>query len=226
MARLFDLEPEQVHIVAPDVGGGFGPKICGYPEDVFVAWAARFLGRPLRWTETRSENMVGLHHGRGQIVNVALGGARSGRIDAYEIEVIGDAGAYTSLGAYTPSSTLRMTTGAYTIPPRQVGRVGSSRTPHQPRRTAAPVARKLRTRSSEWWISSRPRSARIPCWYAGATSSAPTRSRTPPPSARCTTAATTPRHSTASSTRSTTADFERSRPRAASAATACNSGSG
>lgn len=121
MARLFDLEPEQVHVVAPDVGGGFGPKICGYPEDVFVAWAARVLDRPLRWSETRSENMVGLHHGRGQVIHAAIGGTRDGRIDAYAIEVFGDAGAYASLGAYTVSSTLRMTTGAYTIP-RAFGR--------------------------------------------------------------------------------------------------------
>jgi carbon-monoxide dehydrogenase large subunit len=116
MARMFGLEPEHIHVIAPDMGGGFGPKISGYPEDVFVAWAARRLGRPLRWTETRSENLVGLHHGRGQVIDVAIGGTRDGRIDAYSIEVFGDAGAYTSLGAYTVSATLRMTTGAYAIP--------------------------------------------------------------------------------------------------------------
>src|SRR5262245_35018173 len=74
LARLFALEPEQVHVVAPDVGGGFGPKISGYPEDVFVAWAARKLQQPVRWTETRSENLVGLHHGRGQVIDAAMGG--------------------------------------------------------------------------------------------------------------------------------------------------------
>ena len=121
LARLFTLEPEQVHVIAPDVGGGFGPKISGYPEDVFVAWAARALQRPVRWTETRSENLVGLHHGRGQVIDAALGGTRDGHIEAYAIEVLGDAGAYTSLGAYTVSATLRMTTGAYAIP-RAAGR--------------------------------------------------------------------------------------------------------
>jgi len=121
LARLFALEPEQVHVIAPDVGGGFGPKISGYPEDVFVAWAARALQRPVRWTETRSENLVGLHHGRGQLIDAALGGTRDGRIEAYAMEVLGDAGAYTSLGPYTVSATLRMTTGAYAIP-RAAGR--------------------------------------------------------------------------------------------------------
>jgi carbon-monoxide dehydrogenase large subunit len=115
LARLFGIEPEHVHVVAPDVGGGFGPKISGYPEDVFVAWAARALQRPVRWTETRSENLVGLHHGRGQVIDAALGGTCDGRIEAYAMEVLGDAGAYTSLGPYTVSATLRMTTGAYAI---------------------------------------------------------------------------------------------------------------
>lgn len=116
LAGLFHLEPDRVHVIAPDVGGGFGPKIAGYPEDAFAAWAARRLGCPVRWTEDRSENLVGLHHGRGQVIDVTIGGTRDGRIDAYAIEVLGDAGAYPSLGAYTVSSTLRMTTGTYAIP--------------------------------------------------------------------------------------------------------------
>ena len=123
LARLFAVEPEQVRVIAPDVGGGFGPKISGYPEDVFVAWAARALRRPVRWTETRSENLVGLHHGRGQVIDAALGGTRDGDIEAYAIEVLGDAGAYTSLGPYTVSATLRMTTGVYAIRTRGWTRV-------------------------------------------------------------------------------------------------------
>jgi len=116
LAGLFEVDPDRVHVIAPDVGGGFGPKITGYPEDVLVAWVARRLGRAVRWAETRSENLVGMHHGRGQIIDVTIGGTQDGRIDAYAIEVLGDAGAYTSLGPYTVSSTLRMTTGAYAIP--------------------------------------------------------------------------------------------------------------
>lgn len=116
LAGLLGVAPEKVRVVAPDVGGGFGPKITGAPEDVFVAWAARRLGRPLRWTETRSENLIGMYHGRGQVLHVTIGGTRDGRILAYALDVLGDAGAYTSLGPYTVSSTLRMTTGAYAIP--------------------------------------------------------------------------------------------------------------
>ena len=116
LAGLFGIEAERVHVIAPDVGGGFGPKITGYPEDVFVAWVAGRLGRPVRWSEHRSENLVGLHHGRGQVLDVTIGGSRGGGIEAYSIEVLGDAGAYTSLGPYTVSATLRMATGAYAIP--------------------------------------------------------------------------------------------------------------
>lgn len=116
LAGLFGIDSGQVHVVSPDVGGGFGPKITGYPEDAFVAWAARRLARAVRWSETRSENLVGLHHGRGQVIDVAIGGTRDGRLEALVVDVLGDAGAYPSLGAYTVSATLRMASGAYAIP--------------------------------------------------------------------------------------------------------------
>ena len=59
------LEPEQVRVIAPDVGGGFGGKGLDV-EDILMGWLARETGRAVRWTETRSEHMVAMHHGRAQ----------------------------------------------------------------------------------------------------------------------------------------------------------------
>jgi aerobic carbon-monoxide dehydrogenase large subunit len=116
LQTLFGLDAGLVHVIAPDVGGGFGPKFSNYPEDVVTAWVARRLGRAARWCETRSESMVGLHHGRAQVQTIRLGGTRAGALLAYELEVEQDAGAYASLGVYVPEATLRMTTGVYAIP--------------------------------------------------------------------------------------------------------------
>ena len=113
---VFGLDPALVRVIAPDVGGGFGPKFSNYPEDVVTAWVARELGRPARWNETRSESMVAMHHGRAQMQTVTLGGTRGGQLLAYHLDVDQDAGAYASLGVYVPEATLRMTTGVYAIP--------------------------------------------------------------------------------------------------------------
>ena len=115
LATALAVEAGQVHVIAPDVGGGFGAKGSVYPEDVVVAWAARQLGRPARWTETRSESMVGLGHGRAQVQEVEIGGDRDGRILAYRIDVVQDSGAYPCIGAVLPFMTRTMATGVYDI---------------------------------------------------------------------------------------------------------------
>ncbi len=115
LQAVFDLGPDDVHVIVGDVGGGFGPKFTCYPEDVVTAWAARRLGRAVRWTETRSESMIGLHHGRGQVLTFTIGGTRRGKVVAYALDVTQDAGAYASLGAYALDPTIRMATGAYDI---------------------------------------------------------------------------------------------------------------
>src|SRR5262249_32339501 len=67
IAAVYGLEPGQVRCVAPDVGGGFGAKIGPTPEEALLPWLARRLGRPMRWTETRTENMLAMGHGRAQV---------------------------------------------------------------------------------------------------------------------------------------------------------------
>ena len=115
MAAIFGLPEEQVHVITPDVGGGFGAKMGGYPEEVLVPWLARRAGRPVMWTESRSDSMLGLGHGRGQVQMAELGGTRTGRIEAYRLTVIQDAGAYPDMGAMLPFLTKSMLPGVYDI---------------------------------------------------------------------------------------------------------------
>jgi carbon-monoxide dehydrogenase large subunit len=116
LARALELDVAQVHVITPDVGGGFGAKAFAYPEEILVAWMARRLGRPVRWVETRSENMVGLSHGRAQWQEVELGGRRDGTFEAYRLTVLQDAGAYPGTGAFLPWMTRTMASGVYAVP--------------------------------------------------------------------------------------------------------------
>ncbi|MDH3679770.1 MAG: xanthine dehydrogenase family protein molybdopterin-binding subunit [Acidimicrobiia bacterium] len=115
LARIFDLEPERVRVVVPDVGGGFGAKSRTYPEELIIGYYARALGRPVRWAETRSENVAAMPQGRGQLQHAKIGGTRDGRITAYQLDVFQDAGAYPIIGAVLAGMTQRMLTGTYDI---------------------------------------------------------------------------------------------------------------
>ncbi len=115
LAGILGLDPSQVRVVAPDVGGGFGAKMLGV-EEVLIPWLAKKLGRPTRWTETRSENMVAMGHGRGQVLSFTIGGSRDGTIEAYRLEVLQDAGAYPGIGTVLPTLTSLMSSGVYRIP--------------------------------------------------------------------------------------------------------------
>jgi aerobic carbon-monoxide dehydrogenase large subunit len=116
LAGAFGLDPASIRVVAPDVGGGFGAKI-GVDRDVLlVAWAAKHTGTPLRWAETRSENLLAMTHGRAQQQVVKIGGTRDGRILAYRLEIIQDTGAYPRMGGFLPFLTSLMAAGPYDIP--------------------------------------------------------------------------------------------------------------
>ena len=116
LVTFLGLEPDKVHVVTPDVGGGFGAKAPVYREDIVVGWCAQRLGRPVRWTETRSESMLGLGHGRAQVQHVRIGGTREGLVQAYRLEILQDSGAYPAFGAVLPFMTRIMTSGPYKIP--------------------------------------------------------------------------------------------------------------
>jgi aerobic carbon-monoxide dehydrogenase large subunit len=119
LAKALGIDSERVHVVAPDVGGGFGGKGRSV-EETLVAWLARETGRTVRWTETRSENMVGMAHGRAQLVEFELGGDRDGRIEALALRIVQDSGAYAGIGAILPTLTALMASGVYRIPEIEV----------------------------------------------------------------------------------------------------------
>lgn len=123
LAAATGVEPGQVRIICPDVGGGFGAKHGDDPEDVVVALAARRLGRPVRWAETRTESMLGLVHGRACEFTGRIGGTRDGRVLAYRMHMLQDGGAYPAVGSVLPFITRVMATGVYDI-----GRVDFSAT--------------------------------------------------------------------------------------------------
>ncbi len=116
LARMLGVDRDLVRVITPDVGGAFGAKFGADPEHAVVAWAARHLGRPARWTETRFENLLTMTHGRAQRHTVTIGGSRDGDVRAYRLEVVQDSGAYPRIGALLPSLTILMATGPYDIP--------------------------------------------------------------------------------------------------------------
>jgi aerobic carbon-monoxide dehydrogenase large subunit len=116
LAPYYGLDPSAVRVIVPDVGGGFGPKARPYPEEATLGALARIAGRPVRWVESRSENMVGLGHGRAQVQTVTIGGDRDGRLRALQLDVVQDSGAYPLMGAFLINMTRRMAAGVYDIP--------------------------------------------------------------------------------------------------------------
>lgn len=104
-----------VHLKIPDMGGGFGAKIATYPEQVLTAAIAMKLGRPVRWEESRRENLAVMSHGRAQTHDVTLYASRDGKVRRVEWVVTQDAGAYPLYGAEIPLFTKRMTAGPYLI---------------------------------------------------------------------------------------------------------------
>jgi aerobic carbon-monoxide dehydrogenase large subunit len=115
VAQVLGLEPGRVRIRTAAVGGAFGGKIPTYPEHVVIAWLARQMGSAVRWAETRSENMVAMTHGRGQVQHVELGATRDGRLLGLRVFVIQDIGAYASEAATLPPLTGLMASGPYRI---------------------------------------------------------------------------------------------------------------
>jgi aerobic carbon-monoxide dehydrogenase large subunit len=95
-ARALGVQPAQVRFVAPDVGGGFGAKNFIYPEHVLIPWAARRVGRPVKWIATRSEVFLADHQGRGQAAEAALALDGEGRFLALRVASVADLGAYLS----------------------------------------------------------------------------------------------------------------------------------
>jgi carbon-monoxide dehydrogenase large subunit len=115
ISLMLGLEPPQVRVISPDIGGGFGAKLLS-TDEILLAWLARKVGKPVRWTETRSESMVALHHGRSMRLDFTIGSTRDGDVLAYRVDILADAGAYPVLGAFLPNLTALMSSAVYAIP--------------------------------------------------------------------------------------------------------------
>jgi aerobic carbon-monoxide dehydrogenase large subunit len=115
MCGALGLEPEKLRVVAPAVGGAFGARIVTYPEQVVVAALTRRLDRPVRYVESRSETMLAMSHGRGQVQDVELGATREGVITDLNLRIIADGGAYPGEAALMPMMTVQMLCGPYRI---------------------------------------------------------------------------------------------------------------
>ena len=94
MAALLGVDENKVRVIAPEVGGGFGNKIDVSPEETLTAIAAMKLGRPVKWSETRSENFQAAMHGRGQVDIIEAAAQSDGRITGLKVTVIADIGGY------------------------------------------------------------------------------------------------------------------------------------
>ena len=110
------LDPEKLRVAAPAVGGGFGPKAGPYTEHFITIKAAQTLGRPVKWAEERSENMVSMVHGRAMVLDAKLGLTSDGKIVGIDCDVIADCGAYPAIGGVLPTLTQMMIQGVYDIP--------------------------------------------------------------------------------------------------------------
>jgi aerobic carbon-monoxide dehydrogenase large subunit len=115
---VFRIAKEKLRVSIPDVGGGFGMKNVLYPEWVLVLWAARRLGRPVKWIGDRSEDFAASTHGRDSIVRARMALDRNGHILALETKVLANMGAYISTVApVVPTMAMASAMGGvYDIP--------------------------------------------------------------------------------------------------------------
>ncbi len=116
LAKALGWETKDIHIITPQVGGGFGGKAGLHHEYTVVTKAAKDLQRPVVWVPTRTEDMRTLPHSRGQIQYAELGCKADGTFTGLRVHLVGDAGAYPTIGAFLPGGTRRMAPGNYQFP--------------------------------------------------------------------------------------------------------------
>jgi carbon-monoxide dehydrogenase large subunit len=117
LAGMLGLGERQVRVIAPFVGGGFGPKIMMfYPEEVLLPWAAIKLDRPVKWIEDRREHFFATTHERGQIHDAEIALGRDGRILGIKDEFLHDTGAYDPYGLTVPINSQCTLLGPYLVP--------------------------------------------------------------------------------------------------------------
>lgn len=118
LSGVLGIPEHKLRVIAPEVGGGFGSKIPCYPDEALVAFAARKLGRPVKWLEERRENYQATTHGRDHIQDVVIAGRRDGTITALKVRALANLGAYLSTAAPGIPTILfgLMLQGPYRVP--------------------------------------------------------------------------------------------------------------
>ncbi len=117
LAARLGLSEHQVRVIAPFVGGGFGPKIMMfYPEELVIPWVAMQLGRPVKWIEDRAENFLATTHERSQIHDAEIALTKDGRILGVHDVFLHDTGAYDPYGLTVPINSQCTLLGPYQIP--------------------------------------------------------------------------------------------------------------
>jgi aerobic carbon-monoxide dehydrogenase large subunit len=117
LAAMLKLSERQVRVIAPFIGGGFGPKIMlFYPEEVLIPWAAMRLGRPVKWIEDRAEHFLATTHERGQVHDAEMALDRDGRILGIRDVFLHDTGAYDPYGLTVPINSQCTLLNVYVVP--------------------------------------------------------------------------------------------------------------
>jgi carbon-monoxide dehydrogenase large subunit len=117
LAATTGVPESKIRVIAPDVGGGFGGKLQVTPEEWLVWAIARRLGKPVKYTETRSESLLSAHHGRDQWQKLTLAATKDGELTAFKVELLADLGAYVAVvGGGVPVLGAFMFNAIYKIP--------------------------------------------------------------------------------------------------------------
>ena len=125
LALMIGIPENKLRVITPEVGGGFGSKLNVYGEEALIGWISMQLGKPVKWIETRRENMQATIHGRGQVGEIEIGCRNDGTVKGLRYNVIADLGAYHQLlTPAIPTLTGLMLSGAYKIPAIQINITG------------------------------------------------------------------------------------------------------
>ncbi|HWP44416.1 MAG TPA: molybdopterin cofactor-binding domain-containing protein, partial [Blastocatellia bacterium] len=125
LAIMLGMPENKLRVIAPEVGGGFGSKLNVYAEEALLGWISMQLGKPVKWIETRRENIQATIHGRGQVGHIEIGCKKDGTVTGLRYNVLADLGAYHQLlTPAIPTLTGLMLSGAYKIPAIQINITG------------------------------------------------------------------------------------------------------
>ena len=120
LAAVLGISESKIRVIAPDVGGGFGGKLQTTPEEFITMVLARRIGKPLKYTETRSESLMAAHHGRDQWQKLTLAAEKDGTVTGLKVELLADLGSYVSLvGGGVPVLGAFMFNAIYKFPAYQ-----------------------------------------------------------------------------------------------------------